>query len=58
MLEYNKNYTILALNYILKNLKRIISASEIKRRCRNSNREYNIIRIYKTLKRVFVNVKE
>ena len=31
MLEYNKNYAILALNCILKNSKRKISVSGIKR---------------------------
>jgi len=37
MLEYNKNFAILALNYILKNSKKIILISEIKRRDRNNN---------------------
>ena len=37
MLGYNKNYTILALNCILKNSKRTISASLIKKRGRNNN---------------------
>ena len=37
MLEYNKNYVILALNYILKSLKRILSALGINRRYRNNN---------------------
>ena len=37
MLEYNKNYTTLALNYILKNSKRTISALEIKKMDRNNN---------------------
>ena len=37
MLEYNKNYAILALNCILKNSKRKISVSEIKRRDRNNS---------------------
>ena len=37
MLGYNKNYATLALNYILKNSKRTISVSEIKKRCRNNN---------------------
>ena len=37
MLRCYKNYTILALNYMLKNSKRIISVSEIKRRNRNNN---------------------
>ena len=46
MLWYNKNYTILALNYIPKNSKKIVSALEIKKR-------YS-----KTLKRAFVNIKE
>ena len=34
MLEYNKNYTTLALNCILKNSKRMISASRINKRIR------------------------
>jgi len=44
MLGYNKNYIVLALNCILKNLKRIISALGIKRRYRNNNikNNYNI----------------
>ena len=54
MLGYNKNYITLALNYILKNSKRIISALEIKRKCKNND----IIGIYKTLKRAFMNMKE
>jgi len=37
MLEYNKNYVILALNYILKNSKRTLSASEIDKGYRNNN---------------------
>ena len=37
MLEYNKNYAILAFNHMLKNLKRTISISEIKRRDRNNS---------------------
>jgi len=37
MLEYNKNYIALALNCMLKNLKRIISVLEIKRRDRSNN---------------------
>ena len=37
MLECNKNYVILALNCVLKNSKRIISASGIKRRYRDNN---------------------
>ena len=37
MLECNKNYAILALNYILKNSKRIILISGIERRGRNNN---------------------
>ena len=43
MLGYNKNYTILILNCILKNSKRMISASEIERRNRNNNikEDYN-----------------
>ena len=39
MLEYNKNYTILALNCILKNSNRTLLASEINRRYRKNNRE-------------------
>ena len=39
MLEYNKNYAILALNCILKNSKEIISVFEIDRRYRNNNIE-------------------
>jgi len=38
--EYNKNYAILALNYILKNLKKMILVLET---CR-SNRNKNIIK--------------
>jgi len=41
MLGYNKNYATLALNYILKNLKETLSASEIYRRYRNNNIETN-----------------
>jgi len=37
MLGYNKNYAILVLNCILKNLKEIISTSGIERRSRNNN---------------------
>ena len=37
MLGYNKNYAILALNYILKNSKRTISALEIGRKYKNNN---------------------
>jgi len=37
MLEYNKNYIILALDCILKNLKKTISISEIERRDRNNS---------------------
>jgi len=37
MLEYNKNYTILAFNYTLKNSKGIISTLKIERRSRNNN---------------------
>ena len=39
MLVYNKNYVLLALKYILKNLKEMISALEIKKRYRNNNIE-------------------
>jgi len=41
MLEYNKNYITLALNYALKNSKRIISVSEIERRSRKNNIKEN-----------------
>jgi len=41
MLEYNKNYAILAFNYVLKNLKRMISALGINRRYRNNNIKNN-----------------
>ena len=41
MPEYNKNYAILALKYILKNSKKTISASETGRRYRNNNIENN-----------------
>jgi len=41
MLEYNKNYTILVLNCILKNSKKMISASRIKRKNRNNNIKYS-----------------
>ena len=37
MLGYNKNYTTLALDYILKNSKRMILVSGTKRRDRNNN---------------------
>jgi len=43
MLECNKNYTTLVLNYVLKNLKGIISALGIERN--------------KTLKKALVNAK-
>ena len=39
MLDCNKNYAVLALNYVPKNSKRTISALEINRRCRNNNIE-------------------
>ena len=42
MLEYNKNYAILALNCILKNSKRTISVLEANRRDRNNNIKRNI----------------
>jgi len=41
MLGYNKNYTTLAFNCILKNLKRIRLALEIDGKCRNNNIENN-----------------
>ena len=41
MLRYNKNYTTLALNYTLKNLKRTLSASGINKRYRNNNIKTN-----------------
>ena len=37
ILGYNKNYAILALNCILKNSKKILSASEINKKYRNNN---------------------
>jgi len=37
MLEYNKNYVTLALNYMLKNLKKMISVLEIERKDRNNS---------------------
>ena len=37
MLEYNKNYIILALNYVLKNSEETILVSEIERRGRDNN---------------------
>jgi len=37
MLVYNKNYPILALNCVLKNSKRMISASGINGRCRKND---------------------
>ena len=52
MLGCNKNYAKLALNYILKNSKKTILASRIKKRCRNNN-----IRTHKPLKRALINVK-
>ena len=42
MLEYNKNYAILALNCILKNSKETISVLEVNRRDRNNNIKRNI----------------
>ena len=41
MLKCNKNYATLALNCVLKNLKRILSASEINKRYRNNNIDNN-----------------
>ena len=41
MLEYNKNYVILALNCTLKNSKRTLLMLEINRRCKNNNIENN-----------------
>jgi len=37
MLECNKNYATLVLNYVLKSLKETISASEIRKRYKNNN---------------------
>jgi len=55
MLECNKNYVILVLNYALKNLKGTLSVSEI-------NDVETIIskttRIHKTLKKALMNIKE
>ena len=39
MLGYHKNYTILTIKYMLKNLKEIISVLEIDRRYRYNNIE-------------------
>ena len=39
MLKCNKNYVVLALNYVLKNSKRTLSVSGINRRYRNNNVE-------------------
>ena len=39
MLGYNKNYTTLALNCMLKNSKKTILASDIDRRYRSNNIE-------------------
>jgi len=44
MLECNKNYIVLALNYTLKNSKRTILVLVIKRRHRNNNIEELSIR--------------
>jgi len=41
MPEYNKNYVILALKYVLKNSKEIISALETSKRYRNNNIKNN-----------------
>jgi len=56
ILEWNKNYVTLALNYILKNSNEIISASGINRKYRNN--KIKTIRTHKTLKRALINVKE
>ena len=37
MLRYKKNYVTIAFNYMLKNSKRIISVSGIKKKDRNNN---------------------
>ena len=37
MLEYNKNYVILVLNYILKNSRKTLLISEIDKRYKNNN---------------------
>ena len=37
MLGYNKNYATIALNYMLKNLKKMISVLEIERKDRNNS---------------------
>ena len=39
MLGYNKNYTTLALNYMLKNSEKTILTSDIDRRYRSNNIE-------------------
>jgi len=41
MLECNKSYAIIALNYTLENSKRMISVSENDRGCKNNNIENN-----------------
>ena len=56
MLECYKNYTILALNYILNNSKEITSAPRIKRRCANNNIKQD--QNTQNLKKAFVNKKE
>ena len=42
MLGYNKNYTTLVLNCVLKNPKVTISALEIDRKYRNNNTENDL----------------
>jgi len=49
MLECNKNYIILVFNCILKNSKRIILASGIKRKDRNNNIRLKHIELLKKL---------
>ena len=53
MLEYNKNYIILALDCILKNSKKTISISEIERRDRNNSLKRKN-KTHKTLERALV----
>ena len=55
MLEYNKNYIILALNCMLKNSKGMILVSEIKKRNRNNNIKRRIE--HKTSERALMNAK-
>ena len=60
MLECNKNQTILALNYTLKNSNKTISASKIKRRCKKNiikplkrSYKYERIKLERILKEIY-----